>query len=135
MILVLDTSREPVCIGVAEDGAVKAERVIDDRRQLSDQLLAEIDAVLVKAKLTPANLEGIGVVTGPGSFTGLRIGLAVANALAMAEDLPVVGVPGPEADSLSQLAATAAVELKAGRGERQVYPEYGKPPTITPPKR
>lgn len=133
MILLLDTAHQPSWVAVAHAGSIKSSREIEDRHALSDTLLASVDRVLDEVGTAAADLDGIGVVTGPGTFTALRIGLSIANALALAEDLPVVGVPAADAASRERFATIVKERLEDGSGERQALPEYGKPPSITPP--
>ena len=59
----------------------------------SERLLSAVDRLLADCGLAPADLEGLAVSVGPGSFTGLRVGLATVKGLAMALDLPVAPVP------------------------------------------
>ena len=59
----------------------------------SERLMSAVDRVLADCGLAPADLDGLAVSVGPGSFTGLRVGLATVKALAMALDLPVAAVP------------------------------------------
>jgi tRNA threonylcarbamoyladenosine biosynthesis protein TsaB len=59
----------------------------------SERLLSAVDRLLSDCGMTPAELEGLAVSVGPGSFTGLRVGLATVKGLAMALDLPVAAVP------------------------------------------
>jgi tRNA threonylcarbamoyladenosine biosynthesis protein TsaB len=59
----------------------------------SERLLSAVDRLLADCGLAPSDLEGLAVSVGPGSFTGLRVGLATVKGLAMALDLPVAPVP------------------------------------------
>ena len=59
----------------------------------SERLMSAVDRLLADCGLGPADLDGLAVSVGPGSFTGLRVGLATVKALAMALDLPVAPVP------------------------------------------
>lgn len=68
----------------------------------SERLLPMIDALLTESGIRRTDLQGVAVSQGPGSFTGLRIGVATAKAIALALGLPVVGVP-----TLAALAANA----------------------------
>lgn len=63
-------------------------------RTLSDTLLTKIEEFLAKNGSSLAKLTGIGVYQGPGSFTGLRIGISVANALAYSQNIPACGATG-----------------------------------------
>jgi len=59
----------------------------------SERLMSAVDRLLTDCGLAPADLDGLAVSVGPGSFTGLRVGIATVKALAMALDLPVAAVP------------------------------------------
>jgi tRNA threonylcarbamoyladenosine biosynthesis protein TsaB len=59
----------------------------------SERLMAAVDRLLADCGLAPADLDGLAVSVGPGSFTGLRVGIATVKGLAMALDLPVAAVP------------------------------------------
>ena len=59
----------------------------------SERLMSAVDRLLIDCGLAPADLDGLAVSVGPGSFTGLRVGIATVKALAMALDLPVAAVP------------------------------------------
>ena len=78
-------------------------------------LLADVDEMLRAAGLDAADLTGIVVGTGPGSFTGMRIGLSVARGLGLALDLPVAGVS--TLDALAAGAENAYPVVDARRGE------------------
>ena len=95
LILAFDTATDAATCALVWDGEVLGERV---SRPVS--LLEDVDALLRRAGAREGALNGIAVGTGPGSFTGLRMGLATARSLAFALDLPVAGV--------STLAALAA---------------------------
>jgi len=84
-------------VGVARDGVVLAEGSRVESRSHTASLPALVDAVLGDAGVTIADVEAVAVSIGPGSFTGLRIGLALAKGIAFAGGLPLVGVPTLEA--------------------------------------
>ena len=73
-------------------------------------------------------ITAIAIFKGPGSFTGLRIGLTVANALADQLNIPILGVTG------KAWRTTAKTRLKKGENDQIVLPLYGKPANITSPK-
>ena len=82
---------------MARDGAVLAEGVHRESRSHTASLPLLVERVLGEAGLALEDVEGIAVSIGPGSFTGLRVGLALAKGLAFAGGLPLVGVPTLEA--------------------------------------
>jgi tRNA threonylcarbamoyladenosine biosynthesis protein TsaB len=87
LVLAFDTATD-----VATCALVRDRDVLGERTSRAVSVLADADDLLRAARLAPAALEGIVVGTGPGSFTGLRIGLAAARGLAFAVDVPVAGV-------------------------------------------
>jgi tRNA threonylcarbamoyladenosine biosynthesis protein TsaB len=110
LILAFDTATDLATSALVADGETLGERTT--RPQL---LLADVDALLAAAQLVPSDLTAIVVGTGPGSFTGTRIGLSVARGLALSLDLPVAGI-----STLAALAAGAAHAfpvVDARRGE------------------
>lgn len=95
LILAFDTATDVATSALVDDGEVLGERV-----SRAVTLLEDVDALLRQAGARTGNLDGLAVGIGPGSFTGVRIGLATARGLALGLDLPVAGV--------STLAALAA---------------------------
>ena len=96
-ILAIDTSG-PVCgVAVMRDGAVVYEASAINKMTHSVNLLPMIDAAMQSAGLTIADLDRIAVVSGPGSFTGVRIGVSTVKGLAHAHNTPCVAVDALEA--------------------------------------
>lgn len=101
-LLAIDTSG-PVCgVAVMKDGAIVYEASAVNRMTHSVNLLPMIDTACQSAGLTVADLDRIGVVVGPGSFTGVRIGVSSVKGLAHAHHTPCVPV-----DALEAMAAGA----------------------------
>jgi tRNA threonylcarbamoyl adenosine modification protein YeaZ len=123
VVLALDTAAENCAVALAESGdglSVLARRSEAIGRGHAERLMPMIGEVLAEAGLTYADLARIAVTTGPGSFTGTRIGVAAARGLALALGIPAVGV-----GVLDALIETARVDadglvvavLDARRGE------------------
>jgi tRNA threonylcarbamoyladenosine biosynthesis protein TsaB len=91
--LALDTATTRLSVAAGPDEAHAAERHVDGPRQHARALLPLVDEVLAAAGLTLARLEGLIVADGPGSFTGLRVGVTVAKALHHARGVPVWTAP------------------------------------------
>ena len=89
--LILDTSdNKKILVGLNINGKedIKTEKITSNRTQI---ILPMIDGILRKHSLKPKDLSEIRINTGPGSFTGLRVGLAIANALSFVLKIPVNG--------------------------------------------
>jgi tRNA threonylcarbamoyladenosine biosynthesis protein TsaB len=111
-----------VAVGVVRDGVLLAERAEREQRSHTASLPRLLERVLASAGLTIAEVDGIAVSIGPGSFTGLRVGLALAKGIALAGGATLVGVSTLEA--LAQVAdaptgATIYAALDARK--REVY--------------
>ena len=97
--------------------------------KLAETLNSKIEEILNKSSISYEDLEGIAIFKGPGSFTGLRIGMSVANALAYSQKIPIISRGGEE--WLEQ----ATKDLEAGKNDKVALPEYGAPPHVTKPKK
>ncbi|MBR2215438.1 MAG: tRNA (adenosine(37)-N6)-threonylcarbamoyltransferase complex dimerization subunit type 1 TsaB [Selenomonadaceae bacterium] len=97
-ILALETATRVSGVAVADikSGVVLAEIVTENALTHSETLMPQVAEVLNMAKLKRENLKAVAVSIGPGSFTGLRIGLATAKAIAYGLNIPLVGVPTTE---------------------------------------
>ena len=110
LTLAFDTATSVATTALVRDGEVLGERASRAVRVLEDA-----DALLREAGVGPSDLGGVVVGTGPGSFTGLRMGLAAARGLAFALDVPVAGVS--TLDALAAGAPGALPVVDAGRRE------------------
>lgn len=132
--LLLNTAREPAVIAIATARKVLAETQVAERHQLSERLLARIDELSESAAIPLAEMSALGIVSGPGPFTALRIGAAVTNALAYAHAKPIVAVTADEVPSTLAFAQLVAKRCETGQTVDAMLPDYGREPTITPPK-
>lgn len=96
-LLAVDTSTRCCSIAVACEGRPTVELFEASPRTHSAHLLQMIGGALNRAGLTPGALDGLAVTVGPGSFTGLRIGISTVKGLAFARGLPCAGVSSLEA--------------------------------------
>lgn len=112
MTLYMDTTNwNTAVVGLRDDSGLVVDKLqFDAGKSLSEKLLAQVDALLEKNSVEKGELTGISVVPGPGSFTGTRIGVAVANSIGFALGIPVNDLYDP------------------------VIPVYDKEPAITPAK-
>lgn len=92
LILALETTSEICSVAVADEAGVICERAFRHRMKLSQRLMGDLAAVLADAGVHPEDLEGIGVSLGPGSFTGVRVGVTVAKVMADVLTVPLAGI-------------------------------------------
>lgn len=128
MIILLDTST-PVCKLTMMDGDESHEVTWEAGRTLADGLLSFLENELAKQQNTLHDISGIGVYRGPGSFTGLRIGMTVVNTIASSEAVPIVGETGGDWKK------AALSRLKNGDNDNIVLPMYGGEANITTPRK
>jgi tRNA threonylcarbamoyl adenosine modification protein YeaZ len=123
LILAFDTATDLATSALVDDGEVLGERT-----SRAVTLLEDVDALLRQAGARTGDLQGLAVGTGPGSFTGLRVGLATARGLALSLGLPVAGVS--TLDALEAGAPGALPVIDARRGE--VFVLQGEPRVLAP---
>jgi tRNA threonylcarbamoyladenosine biosynthesis protein TsaB len=110
LILAFDTATD-----VATSALVDGEEVLGERTSRAATVLEDVDALLRQAGAHTRELEGVAVGVGPGSFTGVRVGLATARGLALGLGIPVAGVS--TLDALAAGAPGAVPVIDARRGE------------------
>ena len=123
-VLAFDTATAATVVGVRGDDGSEFEARHDpaagERPGHATRLLALVEATLADAGIAGGEVDRIGVGIGPGSFTGLRIGVATARALAQAHDAELVAVSTPRAlagGATDDPGRTVAAVLDARRGE------------------
>jgi len=92
MILAINTQSEHNSIALYYPGVLEKEVSWVSYKTQSKELLPKISKLLEKNNIKLAKLKAIAVFRGPGSYTGLRVGIAVANALAWGFSIPVIGI-------------------------------------------
>lgn len=135
--LSIDTASEVASVALSREGSLVAEITWRCRRNHTVELLPTIERLLGQAGEEKGALSAIFVVTGPGMYTGLRVGISVAKGLARALGLPLVGVGRLELDAYPHQAFPGLVVAvhKAGRGELAWAAYAGSPPReVEPPQ-
>ncbi|MGA1257580.1 MAG: tRNA (adenosine(37)-N6)-threonylcarbamoyltransferase complex dimerization subunit type 1 TsaB, partial [Ilumatobacteraceae bacterium] len=97
IVLGIDTATTMVSVAVVDGATVLASSELRSDRRHAEDLTPMIDFVVKRAGLSFADLDAVAVDVGPGLFTGMRVGIASAQALAFALSIPLVGVDGLEA--------------------------------------
>jgi tRNA threonylcarbamoyladenosine biosynthesis protein TsaB len=90
-LLTIDTSTNACSVALTSGGELVAEYLLSQGKTVSGRLLECVDVVFNGTGLSVTDLDGFGVALGPGSFTGLRIGVATVKGLALASGKPVAG--------------------------------------------
>jgi tRNA threonylcarbamoyladenosine biosynthesis protein TsaB len=103
IVLGIETATAVCGAAIVENGQVRAERSVEAQQVHSQKIMGLIDEVLRSTQLLLQRIDGIAISIGPGSFTGLRIGLSTAKGLAFALGKPVTAVSTLEALALNAL--------------------------------
>lgn len=120
-VLALDSATLAASAAVITAEKLVAERFINTKLTHSETLLPIIQQVLLDAGITPQELGGIAVTCGPGSFTGLRIGLAAAKGLAQVLECPLVGIPTLDALAFNLVGSKGLICPILDARKQQVY--------------
>ena len=134
-ILAIDSSAVSASVAVSEDERILASEFVNNGLTHSQTLLPMVEHVLKKASVSPENIDLYAVTNGPGSFTGVRIGVATVKGLAFAHSTKCIGISTLEAigANIEQEGAISLACMDARRG--QVYTatfESGTNKRLTP---
>lgn len=128
IILTLRTDKPEAEIGIYKDAVLLKDKKWQAHRQLSETLHREVEDLIHRSDIAITDVGGIVFFEGPGSFTGLRIGAAFANALSYSHDIPCVSTGGLDWQA-------AGVQMLTMGKSGQAKPQYGEPPRTTNPKK
>lgn len=133
-VLAIDTSSVVAAVALMDDEKLLGEYSINNKKTHSQKLMVMIDEIMKDLDIKPSDIDVFAASIGPGSFTGLRIGVTTAKAMAYATNKPVVGVPTLDAlaynivtsefiicpilDARNSQVFTALYEVKGKRFER-----------------
>lgn len=120
-ILALDSSGMAASVAVVEDENMLAEYTVNYKKTHSQTLLPMLDAAVQMIQLKLDTIDAIAAASGPGSFTGLRIGSATAKGLGLALDKPIIGVPTTQAMAYNLFGAGGVVCPIMDARRNQVY--------------
>lgn len=129
LILSLRTDKPIAELVLFEDTNIVAEKSWEAHRQLAETIHTSIRDLLKESEKDWHDVEGIVIYKGPGSFTGLRIGMSVANALSSSLQIPIVAATGEAWQN------DAVHALLHGKNDKIALPTYGSEPHITQQKK
>jgi tRNA threonylcarbamoyladenosine biosynthesis protein TsaB len=128
-ILVLRTDKPEAELYIYDGDKKLAELKWQAHLKLAETLNFKIEEILDLSSISYDSLDAIAIYKGPGSFTGLRIGMSVANAIAYAQNIPIAAKSGD--DWIKQ----SIQDLQSGQNDKIAIPEYGGPAYTTKPKK
>jgi tRNA threonylcarbamoyladenosine biosynthesis protein TsaB len=125
MLLAIDTSNDYAGIALRDVGGLRGEATWLAGRQHTEQVLPQIDLLLSHLDVAPTDLTAVAVATGPGSWSGLRAGISLAKALAVARRIPIIGIPALDALAYGQASQDVDIvaTIRLGR-DRYAYAVY-----------
>ena len=117
IILAIDTSTRTIGLALYDGSLVLSESVWTSQDHHTIELAPAVTSILARSGLTIADVGAVAVSTGPGSFTGLRIGMGLAKGICMARHLPLIGIPTLDSLASAQpvIDLPMAAVLQAGR--------------------
>lgn len=127
IILTIRTDKPEAELGIYDSNKQVAYLTWQAHRELANTIHAEVEKILNKSSISLEDIEGIVCFKGPGSFTGLRIGLSVANALAYSLQVPVIAAGG------ENWIKQGINDIQAGKDNRIATPEYSSPAATSSP--
>jgi len=119
MELSIDTSTDTASIALSSQGEIVAELTWHAGQNHTTELMPNLICILEQAKLNLKDINGVIVAKGPGSFNGLRVSISAAKGLALALNIPLVGISTLEVEAFPYAATTLPIcpIQNAGRGE------------------
>src|SRR4030066_249418 len=101
LVIAIETATMAGSVAIVDDARVISEITLNARATHSEKLMVAIDRLLGDSGLAIDDMDGVAVSIGPGSFTGLRIGLSAAKGLSYASGKPLIGIPTLDAPGLN----------------------------------
>jgi len=129
LILTIRSDKPDAELGLFNDNDQLGYEIWEAHRALAETIHTKIETLLVAHRQTLQSLGGVVVFRGPGSFTGLRIGLTVANALVASLQIPIA------ASGTDNWIKSGIERLLSGQNDQVAMPEYGALPNITAPRK
>lgn len=131
MILAINTATDENSIAIYKAGQIAAKSSWRSYRTQSQELLPRIAKLIKKNKIKLANLKAIAVFQGPGSYTGLRVGISVANTFAWSLNIPIIGIKSKtdcfDALEVAKAAQKIILKKKMHGFSKIILPYYNLP--------
>lgn len=121
IVLGIESSTPAASVALVAETGLRGEITLNIGLTHSEQLLPLVDSLLGQTRTTLEEVEGIAVAGGPGSFTGLRIGMATAKGLAQGRKIPLVGIPTLLALAYTQEGSSHLVSPVMNARKNEVY--------------
>ena len=129
IILTIRTDNPEAEIGIYDGETQLRYEAWHAHRELAETLHQKLTKNMQSIRKDWSDIDGIAVYEGPGSFTGLRIGMSVANALAYSLQVPIIATTGVD------WIEAGINQLQSGKGQKTVMPNYGSDAHVTAPKK
>ncbi|MCA9342747.1 tRNA (adenosine(37)-N6)-threonylcarbamoyltransferase complex dimerization subunit type 1 TsaB [Candidatus Saccharibacteria bacterium] len=129
LILTVRTDKPEAEVGLFNNEKELAYKKWQAHKQLSETIHKKIDSLLEQQSSEWGDIAGVVAYSGPGSFTGLRIGISLVNALGESQGIPIVGATGD--NWINQ----GLEKLKLGKNDKIIIPDYGRPARTTSPRK
>lgn len=134
-LLIHSPNRDATYVALAKsEGVFDTEKYSAQANENMD-LTIDIDTILKRNSTTPKDLNGIIVMTGPGSFAALRSGIVIANTMGQVLGIPVAGVSGEETYAAEELFAEGIKGIQTMKEFVPVMPAYGREANVSTPKK
>lgn len=131
MYLFINTTTPQVSyIVLGDKKKILAVKKIQYRPMKRPSVLACIDAVMKKAQMSPSSLHGVAVIVGPGQFSSLRTGIAIANTFGYVLHIPVAGILAVHGTTPETFFQNSLKKFTKMKRENMVIPQYGAEPNI-----
>lgn len=132
MILIINTTDQgAIEIILAKSPKDFIVKKVTGRHQESEKLLKTIEDFLKSRKVSLKRIKAVGVVSGPGGFTALRIGVVIANTLVWALKIPIIGLKKGQFKDNGALVSKIYLNFRTGKNDKIVMPAYDRKPNIT----
>ena len=134
-MVAIDTSGPMSGLAIMHEGQLMAETTWMSERRHTEQVLAHLDVLCRLVAVTPAHITHIAVCIGPGSWSGIRVGISIAKGLAIANNAVIVGINALDVLAYAapnHLPITAIIALGRGRFAAATYTPPWQPGQVTP---